>query len=90
MVDGLLDGAVAKGLKRSEALEIAAQGLQTTARLLLEERDCRPEPILERMCSPRGVTIQAVLTAEASNLRKVGAEAVSNGTQHLQKMSWSA
>ncbi|KAK5196140.1 hypothetical protein LTR99_008051 [Exophiala xenobiotica] len=90
LVDGLLDGAVAEGLKRSEALEIAAQGLQATARLLLEERDCRPGTILERMCSPRGVTIQTVLTAEGGNLRKVGAEAVINGTQHLQKMSRSA
>merc|ERR1711939_1082342 len=32
LIDGLLDGAVAEGLKRSEALEIAAQGLQATAR----------------------------------------------------------
>jgi pyrroline-5-carboxylate reductase len=87
LLDGMLDGAVAGGLKRSEALEIAAQGLQATAGILLADPACRPGNILERMSSPRGVTIQTILTAEQGNIRRVAAESVMQGTQHLQKMA---
>ena len=87
LLEGMLDGAVAEGLKRSDALELAAQGLEATARLLLNDPSFRPSTILERMASLRGVTIQAILKAEEGNIRRVAAETVIHGTQHLQRMS---
>lgn len=87
LLDGILDGAVAAGLKRAEALDIAAHGLLATARLLIDEPSWRPSTIQEMMASPQGVTIQAILKAEDGNVRRSAAETVIWGSQYLEQMS---
>ncbi|KIV88634.1 pyrroline-5-carboxylate reductase [Exophiala mesophila] len=87
LLDGMLDGCVAEGMKRSDAREIAAQCLLATGKLLLEHEDESPSSLREKISSPRGVTIQALITAEKGAIRGTAAQAIINGTQHTKTMS---
>lgn len=87
LLDGMLDGSVAEGMKRSDAREIAAQCLLATGKLLLEHQDESPSSLREKISSPRGVTIQALITAEKGAIRGTAAQAIINGTQHTKTMA---
>ncbi|KAL2833300.1 pyrroline-5-carboxylate reductase dimerization-domain-containing protein [Aspergillus cavernicola] len=81
-VDGILDGCVAEGLRRSDAAEMTAQCLLGLARLLKEGH--HPALLREAISSPRGCTIQGLLTVEKAGVRSAFAESIINGTRHLQ------
>ncbi|GLA38658.1 hypothetical protein AnigIFM63309_005962 [Aspergillus niger] len=81
-LEGLLDGCVVEGLRRAEALEMAAQMLSGMAALLKD--GSHPAVLRENISSPRGCTIQGVMTAERAGARATFADAVINGTRHLK------
>ncbi|GLA07599.1 hypothetical protein AnigIFM60653_008834 [Aspergillus niger] len=83
-LEGLLDGCVVEGLRRAEALEMAAQMLSGMAALLKEGEGSHPAVLRENISSPRGCTIQGVMTAERAGARATFADAVINGTRHLK------
>ena len=58
-IESLLDGAVALGLKRSEAQVMAAQTMKGAALLMLAGQ--KPEDIKEAVATPGGSTIQGLL-----------------------------
>lgn len=87
LIDGLVDGAVAEGLKRKEAQTLAIQGLLSVAKLLSSGSISDPAMLREMVSSPRGVSIQAILSAEKSALRYTGAAAVVAGAEHLSRIS---
>lgn len=84
-VDGILDGAVASGLKRSEAREIVALNLMGLAKLLMAGDT--PDAIRERTSSPRGITIQALLELERGGARSTFADAFLKASQHAEGMA---
>ncbi|RAL10210.1 pyrroline-5-carboxylate reductase [Aspergillus homomorphus CBS 101889] len=83
-VDGILDGCVAEGMRRSEASEMTAQCLLGLAQLL--KSGIHPAVLRESISSPRGCTIQSLLTVEKAGVRSAFAEAIINGTRHLHNL----
>lgn len=82
-IEGILDGCVAEGLKRSDAMEMMLGGLRGLSAAL--ESGIHPAVLRESISSPRGCTIQALLTLEKAGSRADYAEAIIKGTQHLKK-----
>ncbi|PLN77001.1 pyrroline-5-carboxylate reductase [Aspergillus taichungensis] len=82
-LDGVLDGCVAGGLRRPEALEMAAQTLAGMAALLKD--GVHPAVLREGISSPRGCTIQGILELERAGVRASFADALLKGLEHLQK-----
>lgn len=81
-LDGILDGCVAEGLRRAEALEMAAQVLTGMAGLLREGD--HPAVMRENISSPRGCTIQSLMTLEREGVRGTFGDSMINGVKHLR------
>lgn len=73
-LEGLLDGAVALGLKRSEAQIMAAETMKGAAMLMLSGET--PERMKEKVATPGGSTIQGLLELERKALRGTVADAL--------------
>jgi pyrroline-5-carboxylate reductase len=65
--DGILDGAVKQGLKRADAKKILTQSLFSVASLL--ESGEHPAELREKFSSPRGTTIEGLLSLEEDRVR---------------------
>lgn len=66
-IESLLDGAVALGLKRSEAQTMAAETMKGAAMLILAGES--PDTLKEKVATPGGSTIQGLLALERKALR---------------------
>lgn len=73
-IESLLDGAVALGLKRSEAQIMAAQTMKGAAMLMLAGE--QPDALKEKVATPGGSTIQGLLELERKALRGTVADAL--------------
>lgn len=76
--DGILDGAVAEGIKRDVAKQILAQSFIGAASLLQEGE--HPAVLRESIASPKGTTIQGLLTLEKQGVRSAFSDAFMNST----------
>jgi pyrroline-5-carboxylate reductase len=72
--DGILDGAVKQGLKRADAKKILTQSLFSVATLL--ESGEHPAELREKFSSPRGTTIEGLLSLEEDRVRHGFSKAV--------------
>jgi pyrroline-5-carboxylate reductase len=73
-IESLLDGAVALGLKRSEAQTMAAETMKGAAMLMLAGES--PDLLMEKVATPGGSTIQGLLALERKALRGIVADAL--------------
>ena len=76
-IDALSDAGVRYGMKKTDALEMAAQALLGSAKMVLETGE-HPSLLKDAVCSPGGTTIEAVAALEETGFRNVvlkGAEA---------------
>jgi pyrroline-5-carboxylate reductase len=71
--DGMLDGAVKQGLKRADAKKILTQSLFSMAKLLETEH---PAVLREKFSSPKGTTIDGLLSLEEDRARYAYSKAV--------------
>ncbi|CAM1506985.1 Fc.00g066260.m01.CDS01 [Cosmosporella sp. VM-42] len=81
-LEGLLDGAVVGGLRRFDAMDLAVQGIKGLGAML--ENDIHPAVMRESISSPKGSTIQSLMTVEKAATRAVFAQAQIDGTNHLK------
>lgn len=83
-VDGMLDGAVQQGLKRSEGKKILAQALRGLAAIL--EDGQHPAILRENASSPRGVTIAGLLSLGEDRVRYAYGKATIKATERSLNM----
>lgn len=75
MIEAMADGAVAEGLPRKTAYEMAAQAVLGSAKMVLETGK-HPGELKDMVCSPAGTTIEAVGVLEAEGFRGALVDAV--------------
>ncbi|KAL9601431.1 MAG: hypothetical protein Q9219_002497 [cf. Caloplaca sp. 3 TL-2023] len=73
-IESLLDGAVALGLKRSDAQIMAAETMKGAAMLMLAGE--RPDAVKEKVATPGGSTVQGLLELERKAVRGTIADAL--------------
>jgi pyrroline-5-carboxylate reductase len=83
-LDGMLDGAVSQGLKRAQARTMLTQSLIGLAKLLDEGNT--PDVLREKFSSPRGTTIDGLLSLEEDRVRHAFSKAVIKSTLKSQTM----
>jgi pyrroline-5-carboxylate reductase len=82
-IEGLLDGCVAEGFRRADAMEMVLQGIRGLSAVL--ESGAHPAVVRESISSPRGCTIQTLLSLEKAGTRSDFAEAMIRGNKHLKE-----
>ena len=80
VLESLADGGVMMGLPRDVALQIAAQVLQGSARMVLET-GFHPAALKDQVTTPAGSTIAGLLTMEDGRIRSVLARAIQEATR---------
>lgn len=74
-IDSLARAAVKHGMNKKKALEIAAQTVLGSAKLILESEE-HPWELVDQVCSPGGTTIEGVLSLQESGFETSVAKAV--------------
>lgn len=82
-IEGLLDGCVAEGFKRADAMDMVLQGIRGLSAAL--ESGLHPAAVRESISSPKGCTIQTLLSLEKAGTRSDFAEAMIKGNKHLKE-----
>ncbi len=85
MIEALADGAVAAGLSRSIALQLAIQTVLGTAQLL-QTKDIHPAILKDQVSSPGGTTIAGVRALEQGGVRSAVIEAVLASYRRSQEL----
>ncbi|MCR4922769.1 MAG: pyrroline-5-carboxylate reductase [Lachnospiraceae bacterium] len=75
MIEAMADAAVAEGLPRKTAYEMAAQAVYGSAKMVLETGK-HPAELKDMVCSPAGTTIDAVAVLENMGFRSSLIEAM--------------
>lgn len=74
LIEAMADGAVAEGLPRKTAYEMAAQAVLGSAKMVLDTGR-HPGDLKDMVCSPGGTTIDAVAVLESMGFRSAVIEA---------------
>ncbi len=74
-IDALARAAVKNGMPKATALEISAQAVLGSAKMILESGEC-PWSLVDKVCSPGGTTIEGVLSLQENGFESAVAKAV--------------
>ncbi|KXS94285.1 hypothetical protein AC578_6393 [Pseudocercospora eumusae] len=84
ILEGLVEGAIATGIKSDDALKMAAHAMMGTASLILQDR--QPAAVRHDVTSPGGSTIQGVLALEEKCVRWAFTKALQVATTAASKL----
>ena len=84
-IEALIDGAVAAGLPRTTATQLALKTLRRTAQIL-QESEMHPAQLKDRLTGPSGTTIAGIAYLERSGFRSAVIEAVQSACQRAQEL----
>ncbi len=84
-MEALADGAVANGMPRDMAYEIAAQATMGAAKLMKETKK-HPGELKDMVCSPGGTTIEGVAALEKNHFRSGVIEAIKACVEKSRKL----
>ncbi|ONI38279.1 pyrroline-5-carboxylate reductase [Candidatus Epulonipiscium fishelsonii] len=84
-IEALTDAGVSNGLSRDFALQIAAQTVMGTAKMVLETKT-HPAILKDQVCTPAGITIEAVVALEEDGFRGTVIRSVNRCTQKCLDM----
>ncbi len=85
VIDAMADGGVAAGLARATALELAAQTMLGSAKLVLE-RGLHPGVLKDMVASPAGTTIAGLAELENRGVRAAFIEAILAATRRSEEL----
>lgn len=74
-IDALARAGVKNGMKKNDALKIAAQTVYGSAKMILESEE-HPWKLIDNVCSPGGTTIEGVTSLQADGFEKAVYNAV--------------
>ncbi len=74
-IDSMARAAVKNGMTRKQALEVAAQAVMGSARMILESEK-HPWQLVDEVCSPGGTTIEGVASLQKDGFEKTVINAV--------------
>ena len=85
-IDGLLDGAVAEGLKRKDAEMLAVRSAVGMLNLIAEG-GTHPSLLREQIASPGGASVRALLKLESYGVRYAYSDALMAAADRMRNMS---
>lgn len=84
-IDELARAAVQHGMKKDFALQIAAQTVLGSAKMILES-DAHPYELIDRVCSPGGTTIEGITSLQADGFANAIHKAVDKALEKDSKL----
>lgn len=84
-IDALARAGVKNGMKKDVALEIAAQAVLGSAKMILES-DEHPYDLVDKVCSPGGTTIEGVTSLQADGFEAAVHNAVNKAIEKDSKL----
>ena len=85
-IEAMADAAVADGMPRAQAYEMAAQSVLGSAKMV-RETGKHPGELKDMVCSPAGTTIEAVRVLEEKGFRSAVIEAMKACVKKAKEMS---
>jgi pyrroline-5-carboxylate reductase len=85
IIEALADGGVKAGLSRAQAMELAAQTVYGSAKLLIETGE-HPGRLKDQVTSPGGTAIAGLHTLESGGLRRTLMDAVESATNRSREL----
>ena len=84
-IDSLARAGVKNGMKKDDALKIAAQTVYGSAKMILES-DEHPWKLIDNVCSPGGTTIEGVTSLQADGFETAVCNAVDKSLEKDKKL----
>ena len=84
-IDELARAAVKNGMKKSDALEIAAQTVYGSAKMIMQS-DKHPWELIDNVCSPGGTTIEGIASLKADGFEKAIDNAVDKALEKDKRL----
>ena len=84
-IDAMARAAVKNGLPKKQALEISAQAVLGSAKMILESGE-HPWELIDKVCSPGGTTIEGVLALQKDGFEAAVADAVESAFEKDKRL----